>query len=130
MARTKRTSAILETARQRLAGLKSITPAPNFGATLTLAGYETDITSFSDKLDSYNEKLSALDSLQNEIDTAELALREKNTRLLSATEAHYGPDSSEYEQAGGTRRSDRKRTGPKGPRTGSTSGAPGPGTAP
>lgn len=124
MARTKRTSSILETGRQRLAGLKSITPAPDFGATLTLVSYEADITSLSDKLDSYNEKLSALDSLQNELDTAETALREKNTRILSAAEAHYGPDSSEYEQAGGTRRSDRKRTGPKGPRTGS--GAPTP----
>ncbi|HEY6231981.1 MAG TPA: hypothetical protein VIW64_12025 [Pyrinomonadaceae bacterium] len=130
MARTKRTSSILETARQRLAGLKSIIPAPDFGAALTLAGYESDITSFGDKLDSYNERLSALDSLQNEVDTAELALREKNTRLLSAAEAHYGPDSSEYEQAGGTRRSERKRTGPKGPRGGSGSGTSGTGSTP
>lgn len=116
MARTKRTSAVLETARQRLAGLKSITPAPNFGTALTLPGYEADITALSERLDSYNEQLSALDSLQNGLDSAETALREKNTRLLSAAEAHYGPDSSEYEQAGGTRRSERKRTGPKGPR--------------
>lgn len=117
MARTKRTSSILVTARQRLAGLKSITPPPNFGANLTLAGYEGDITSLSDKLDEYNERLSALDSLQNELDGLEAGVREKNVRMLSATEAQYGPDSSEYEQAGGTRRSERKRTGPKGPRT-------------
>ena len=117
MARTKRTSSILVTARQRLAGLKSITPPPNFGANLTLAGYEGDIGVLSDKLDKYNEMLSLLDSLQNEIETLEAGLREKNVRILSATEAQYGPDSSEYEQAGGTRRSERKRTGPKGPRT-------------
>ncbi len=123
MARTKRTSSILETARQRLAGLKSIIPAPNFGATLTLAGYEADIDSLSTKLNTYNERLSALDSLQNELDTAETALREKNTRILSATEAHYGADSTEYEQAGGTRRSERKRTGPKGPRGSGTPAA-------
>ena len=115
MARTKRTSVILETARQRLAGLKSITPVPDLGATLKLADYEADINTFTTKLDSYNEKLSSLDSLQNELESAETALREKNTRILSAAEAHYGPDSSEYEQAGGTRRSERKRTGPKGP---------------
>jgi hypothetical protein len=123
MARSKRTSSVLETARQRLAGLKSITPIPDFGPALKLASYEADITLFSGKLDSYNEKLSSLDSLQNEIDSLETAMREKNTRILSAAEAHYGPDSSEYEQAGGTRRSERKRTGPKGPRTGSS--APG-----
>jgi len=39
MARTKRTSTVLETARQRLAGLKSITPAPDFGTALSLTGY-------------------------------------------------------------------------------------------
>jgi len=117
MARTKRTSSIVVTARQRLAGLKSITPPPDFGPTLTLAGYEGDISALSDKLDKYNEMLSLLDSLQNEIGTLEASLREKNVRILSATEAQYGPDSSEYEQAGGTRRSERKRTGPKGPRT-------------
>ena len=116
MARAKRTSTILDSARQRLAGLKSITPEPDYGASLTLAGYEADITAVSAKLDDYNEKLSSLDQLQNELETAEAALREKNTRILSAAEAHYGPDSSEYEQAGGTRRSERKRPGPKGPR--------------
>lgn len=126
MARTKRTSSILETARQRLAGIKSINPAPNFGVTLTVASYETDIDTLSDKLDNYNEKLSTLDSLQNELDAAELALREKNTRVLSAAEATYGPDSSEYEQVGGTRRSDRKRTGPKGPRSGGSTTPPAP----
>ena len=117
MARAKRTSGVLETARQRLAGLKSITPLPDFGPSLALAGYEGDITAISGQLDDYNEKLSTLDQLQNDLETAEAALREKNTRILSAAEAHYGPDSSEYEQVGGTRRSDRKRPGPKGPRT-------------
>ena len=117
MARTKRTSTVLETARQRLAGLKSITPAPDFGTALSLTGYETDIDALGSKLDSYNEELSRLDQLQNELDTVEAGVREKNVRILSAAEAHFGPDSSEYEQAGGTRRSERKRPGPKGPRT-------------
>jgi len=79
-----------------------------------MAGYETDIGSVSAKLDSYNQMLSTTDQLQNELDKEEAALREKNVRILSAAEAHYGPDSSEYEQAGGTRRSERKRAGPKG----------------
>ncbi len=108
---------MLETARQRLAGLKSITPLPDFGSSLALTGYEADITALSSKLDEYNEMLSALDRLQNDLEIMEAALREKNTRILSAAEAHYSPDSSEYEQAGGTRRSHRKRPGPKGPRT-------------
>ena len=125
MARSKRTSTILETARQRLAGLKSITiNPPNFGPNLTVAGYEADITAVSNKLDQYNEMLSTLDAMQNEFLAMEAALRDKNTRMLSAAEAHYGADSNEYEQVGGTRRSERKRTGPKGPRGGSSSGTP------
>jgi len=109
MSRLKKTSPILEQARQRLAGLKSINPAPAFGPNLTLAGYETDINAFSDQLDGYNEKLSALDQLQNELQTAEFVLRDQSLRILAAVRAQFGPDSNEYEQAGGTRRSDRKR---------------------
>ncbi len=116
MARTRRGSSVLDTARQRLAGLKAITPAPNLGPALTLAAYEQEVTTFSTSLDSYNQQLAALDELQNSLDAAETSLRDKNKRILSAVEAQFGPDSSEYEQAGGTRQSERKRpTGrPKG----------------
>lgn len=116
MARTRRGSSVLDTARQRLAGLKAITPAPNLGPALTLTAYEGEVTAFSAALDNYNQQLAAIDELQNSLDGNEASLRDKNKRILSAVEAQYGPDSSEYEQAGGTRQSDRKRpTGrPKG----------------
>lgn len=110
MARAGRSSPVLETARQRLAGLKSITPAPNFGPNLSLTDYEQEVNNFSTALDAYNQQLAALDDQQNALQTAESALNDKNRRMLSATEAQYGPDSSQYEQAGGTRSSDRKRT--------------------
>ncbi|MGB7924174.1 MAG: hypothetical protein WCF57_13105 [Pyrinomonadaceae bacterium] len=113
MARLKRNSTVLETARQRLAGIRSITPPANFGPNLQLTDYEQEINAFSAKVDQYNGMLSTLDSLQNEVDAAERELRIKNTRMLSAAEAQYGPDSSQYEQAGGKRRSDRGRGGSK-----------------
>jgi hypothetical protein len=109
MARQKRTSQVLETAHQRLAGLNSITPSPDFGSNLTLAAYSTQINNFSVKLDNYNQMIAALDELQNQVDADEASLRDANKRLLAAAEAHYGPDSSQYEQAGGTRQRDRKR---------------------
>ena len=93
-----------------MSGLKSITPRPNFGPALDLDQYEEEINAFSTNLDKYNETLSLLDRLANELDTGEAQLREKNRRMLSATEAQYGPDSNEYETAGGTRTSDRKYT--------------------
>lgn len=127
MARARRSSSVLDTARQRLAGLKAINPAPNLGPALSLTGYETETTTFSTSLDTYNEKLAALDELQNSLEAAENSLRDKNKRILSAVEAQYGPDSSEYEQTGGTRQSERKR--PTGrPPTQST--PPTPGTPP
>ena len=115
MARKKRTSSVLEAAHQRLAGLKSITPAPDFGKDLTLPGYDTEIGNFSTRLDSYNQMLSALDDLQNQVDADESKLNETNKRWLAAAEAHYGSDSNEYEQAGGTRLRDRKRPTKKTP---------------
>jgi hypothetical protein len=109
MARIKRGSVVLETARQRLAGLKSITPKPNFGPNLDIDKYEQEIDSLSANLEKYNDTLSLLDRLQNELEEQDAALNEKNRRMLAATGAHYGPDSSEYEAVGGTRASDRKR---------------------
>ena len=117
MARLKRSSTVLETARQRLSGLKTITPTPNFGPALTLDQYEEEIEALSAKLDKYNETISLLDRLGNEFDAGELQLREKNRRMLAATEAQYGPDSNEYETAGGKRTSDRKPKTKKNPKT-------------
>ena len=118
MARLKRNSTVLETARQRLAGIKSITPPPDFGPNLQVTVYEQEINDFSAKVDQYNGMLATLDSLQNEIDAKERNLRGKNTRMLSAVEAQYGSDSSEYEQAGGTRTSERGRSSKKAPSKG------------
>lgn len=108
MARLKRSSTVLDAARQRLSGLKSITPKPNFGPTLDLDQYEQEINAHSTNLDRYNETLTLLDGLANDLEAGEAQLRDKNKRMLAATGALYGPDSNEYEAVGGTRTSDRK----------------------
>lgn len=115
MARARRTSAILETARQRLNGLKSITPKPNLGPNLTPDNFDEAVTAFTGRLDTYNQHVADLDQEQNELEAAESTLRELNRRVLSAVEAQYGPDSSEYEKVGGTRQSERKRGASKTP---------------
>jgi hypothetical protein len=109
MSRLRKSSTVLEAARQRLAGLKSFTLAPDFGPSLTVSGYEAKITSVGAKLDGYNQTLSLLDQMLNEFQAEEAEVNELNRRFLSAVEAHYGPDSSEYEMVGGTRKSERKR---------------------
>jgi hypothetical protein len=76
-----RSTCRLATARQRLAGLKSINPAPDFGPALSVAGYGTEITNFSTALDNYNEKLSTVDELLNKLQADENALRVSSPRL-------------------------------------------------
>lgn len=115
MARAKRKSMILDTARQRLSGIKAITPPVNFGPNLLVSDYEQAVNDLSGKIDRYNGTLATLDNLSNEIDADENDLRDRSARMLAATRAHYGPNSSEYEQAGGTRRSERKRSSKKSP---------------
>lgn len=110
MSRRKRTSPVLEAARQRLAGLNSINPPPDFGPSLKLSDFAAQINDFTSQLDHYNQMGSTMDELKNHLDDKEELLRESSRRFLSATEAHYGPDSSQYQQAGGTRESDRKRS--------------------
>jgi len=118
----KRKSAVLETAKQRLAGLNAFSTAPDFGPSLTKAAYQTRATTLETRLASYNEKLSSLDDDQNEIDGLEEELNQWNKRILSAGEAAYGSGSSEYEMLGGTRTSDRRRPTRKGTKGGPTSG--------
>ena len=120
MARARRSSSVLDSARQRLAGLKAINPAPNLGPALSLDIYEQEVTALSTSLDAYNQRLAGLDEMQNTLEAAEDSLRDKNKRILSAVEAQYGPDSSEYEQTGGTRTSERKRPTGRPPGAGPT----------
>ncbi|HST50994.1 MAG TPA: hypothetical protein VLJ61_03205 [Pyrinomonadaceae bacterium] len=118
MARLKRSSTILETARQRLSGLKSITPKPDFGAALDIDQFEQDINALSASLDKYNETVSLLDQMQNSLEDDEAKINDKNKRMLAATGAQYGPNSSEYEGVGGTRLSEHKRPSKKKPGNG------------
>src|SRR5438552_33702 len=120
MARLKKSSAVLETARQRLAGLKSIKTPPDFGPNLTIPGYEAKSNSVAARLEAYNQALAMLDQLLNEFQAEEAELNDLNRRYLSAAEAIFGPDSSEYEMLGGTRKSERKRPTRKGGTGGST----------
>ncbi len=108
MARRKRTSASILAAKTRANGLKSIDPALDLGGNLTLAAFEAAIQGVEDQLDGYNEKLSALDAQLNALETAEASLDELSSRMLAATGVKFGKDSSQYEQAGGTRSSERK----------------------
>jgi hypothetical protein len=109
MARRKRTSPTLDNARKRLAGLKSIKDKEQLGSRLSVETYEQRIIAFTAKLFEYNRMLSLLDQMLNDLQRDERELQTETARMLAGVGAHFGPDSSEYEQAGGTRKSERKR---------------------
>jgi len=109
MARIRRNSPALQTARHRLDGLKAIVPPPDMGKALTIEGFTAEIREYSDTQDSYNLKLATMDDDTNHLDSLEQRLSDLNQRVLAAIRAQYGPDSSELELVGGVRRSDRKK---------------------
>lgn len=76
---------------------------------ITLPILQGKMTNLSQKRERIEVLRMELTALNNEVieETAELA--NINTRALSGLRATYGPDSSQYEQGGGTRTSERKR---------------------
>ena len=57
----------------------------------------------------YNKALKAADELSNDIDAEEKILGEMSKKVLSTAVGIFGEDTDEYEQLGGTRKSDRKK---------------------
>lgn len=108
MARRKRTSPSIEAAKARANGLKSIDPALDLGNSLTLTAFNETITSTETDLNDYNQLLSDLDAALNRLGQSEAALDTLSSRMLAAVGVKFGKDSTEYEQAGGTRTSERK----------------------
>ncbi|MBW4484514.1 MAG: hypothetical protein KME14_18430 [Tildeniella torsiva UHER 1998/13D] len=115
MARAKRTSTGLQKAERRAAAMGAIKPNLDLGNGMTLASFWADIDNMRDRQNKYNELLSTVDQLYNEMLAAEKALAEKSERMLNAVAVVYGRKSSEYEMAGGKRRSERRRSSQSAP---------------
>ena len=108
MARQKKVSTNIEKAQQRLTALASIDPALDLGNGLTLAAYQTEVNAQA-KLNAYNTLLSQVDEAYNTYLLAEKGIRDLSERMLAGVASKYGKDSNQYEMAGGTRKSERKR---------------------
>jgi len=109
MARIKKGSADFAKAIKRLAAMKSIDEKLDLGNGLTLAAYNSTIEKTKNTLDAYNKQLSLADGALNDLMADEEVLRDWNERMLTGIATRYGKDSSEYEKAGGTKKSDIKR---------------------
>ena len=107
MSRLKRSSPALEKAKARLLAAKAIDPNLNVGEGATVQAYETLIGASQAALDNYNLELAQVDTQLNNIIAMEDQLDALSERILQGIGAKFGYDSNQYEQAGGTRKSER-----------------------
>lgn len=103
----------LEKGITRLAAVKSIDTALDLGNNITVVNYETQITSLQSKLATYNTALSTIDDLYNECIAQIDVIKDWNERILTGVATKYGKNSSQYEMAGGVKKSERKKSVPK-----------------
>jgi hypothetical protein len=109
MPRLKGSSTVLNNAERRAAGLKSISSSLDLGNGLTIETFDELIQDMQDKLEAYKMALSAVDAARSKVEELERSLRNLSEHMLLGVAVKYGKNSVEYEMAGGTRKSDRKR---------------------
>ena len=98
-----------EKAKTRVAGVKSISPTLDLGNGITVVGYEAVIDSVDTKISAYNTHLSIVDDLYNGCIAELQILKDWNEKILLGVKSKFGANSSEYEMAGGVRKSERKK---------------------
>ncbi|MBS1794363.1 MAG: hypothetical protein JSS81_10945 [Acidobacteria bacterium] len=103
-------------AQQRVDGMVSVDERLDLGNGVSVETVKAAIKRVTDGISEYNSLLAEADERSNDIDRDLKALVDLSARILSGTEFKFGRDSNEYEMVGGTRLSDRKKSGPKGPR--------------
>lgn len=109
MARIKKTSKTIEDAKTRLASLRSIDANLDLGNGITVALFEEELSKTEESLASYNTTLSMADEGLANFEDNEKVLADIHERALLGVGSKFGKDSIEYEKAGGTRKSDRRK---------------------
>jgi len=105
----KRSSQIVEKAQTRLAAVKSIDTKLDLGNGFSVQTYTSLLEDARIKIEKYNTVLSLVDDAYTDMSSAEKALADQTEQMLIAVAYQYGKNSNEYQMAGGTRKSDRKR---------------------
>jgi hypothetical protein len=113
MARRKRSSLTLERSERRAAGMRSIQADLDLGNGMTVEAYTAAVEAMRNTQNNYNTLLSSVDQAYNDMLAMERNLAELSERMLSAVAVKYGRNSTEYEMAGGVRRSERRSRQPK-----------------
>ena len=89
--------------------MKSIKATLDLGNGISVAKFNALTLDLKKALDDYNTLLSEGDAALNRVVATEKSIRDVSERLLAGVASRYGKDSDEYEKAGGTRKSERKK---------------------
>jgi hypothetical protein len=109
MAQRKRESVSVNRATERANNLASINAKLDLGNGLTLEAYKTKLDAVKAENDIYNTMKSAIDGQLDKVEAMEKELDSMSVNMLAGVRIKHGEDSPEYDMAGGTRRSDRKK---------------------
>ncbi|MDZ8068259.1 MAG: hypothetical protein RMY64_21950 [Nostoc sp. DedQUE08] len=112
MTQRKRNSMSLTKAERRIEGMQTINPELDFSNGFSIATYNTKVVELREKLAAYNQAQAVVNKTHNALIEAERELNTYSEQMLLNVASHYGKNSDEYEMAGGTRRSDRKKPRP------------------
>lgn len=109
MAFQTRKSPKIEQARLRLAGLRAIDAKLDLGGGASVVDGTALLGSADKALADYNDLLKKAADALNTVVAQEKLAAAWSKKTLNGIAFKYGDDSSEYEQAGGARRSERKK---------------------
>ncbi|MEH2287108.1 hypothetical protein [Nostoc sp.] len=112
MTQRKRNSIALTKAERRIEGMQTINRELDFSNGFSIATYNTKVIELREKLAAYNQAQTIVDKTHNTLIEAERELNTYSEQMLLNVASRYGKNSDEYEMAGGTRRSDRKKPRP------------------
>ena len=80
---------------------------------VTLESLQADAETLRGLMQEIADKEAAIMPLRNHRDDLAGKMNSVNTRARAGMKGYFGDDSSQYELAGGTRASERKRAGPR-----------------
>ncbi|MFN6560580.1 MAG: hypothetical protein RMY28_012305 [Nostoc sp. ChiSLP01] len=112
MTQRKRNSIALTKAERRIEGMQTINSELNFGNEFSIATYNAKVIELREKLAAYNQAQTIVHKTLNALVEAERELNTYSEQMLLNVASRYGKNSDEYEMAGGTRRSNRRKARP------------------
>lgn len=107
--KTRRRSAAIIAAQDRLSGLMNIDPLIDLGNGLSAQSYQAKIEMTEAKLNAYVNAVAKADAARAMLIDAEKELKDFSDHIMRGVSVKFGMNSAEYVSVGGTRKKDRKR---------------------